>query len=29
LFHRISDQSKAAENAKRVREKIMAKVNSQ
>jgi len=25
LFHRISDQSKAAENAKRVREKIMAK----
>jgi len=26
LFHRISDQSKAAENAKRVREKIMAKV---
>jgi glycosyltransferase involved in cell wall biosynthesis len=27
LFHRISDQSKAEENAKRVREKIMAKVN--
>jgi glycosyltransferase involved in cell wall biosynthesis len=25
LFHRISDQSKAAENAQRVREKIMAK----
>ena len=25
LFHRISDQSKAAENAKRVREKILAK----
>jgi predicted glycosyltransferase involved in capsule biosynthesis len=25
LFHRISDQSKAADNAKRVREKIMAK----
>lgn len=26
LYHRISDQSKAAENAQRVREKIMAKV---
>jgi predicted glycosyltransferase involved in capsule biosynthesis len=29
LFHRISDQSKAAENAKRVREKILAKESIQ
>ncbi len=29
LFHRISDQSKAAENAKRVREKILAKASVQ
>jgi glycosyltransferase involved in cell wall biosynthesis len=29
LFHRIHDQSNAAENARRVREKIVSKVNSQ
>jgi hypothetical protein len=28
LFHRIHDQSNAAENARRVREKIVSKVNS-
>ena len=29
LFHPISDQSKAAENAKRVRDKIVAKASAQ